>query len=223
MIREKIGSLKGWISEHTYCYAMLYLVFYVVVFLILDFTMEPRYILHSAWDDRIPFCEYFIVFYFAWYPAFFLSLVWYMLRDKEEFQQLWFIMFTGMTFCLLCYVLFPNGLNLREEAENRNVFCVLVNLVRGVDAAVNVCPSIHVSSSVAVALVTARSKLFQGHRGRQAALILLMILISISTMFVKQHSVIDVACGAAVSLILYVIAYHTNWRRLLRGRLEMLL
>ncbi|MCD8395625.1 MAG: phosphatase PAP2 family protein [Lachnospiraceae bacterium] len=216
MKKGKIEILKEWIAEHKYCYAMLYLVFYLVLFFALDFTMEPKYILHCALDDRIPFCEYFIVFYFAWYPAFFLSLVWYMLCDKEDFQQLWFIMFNGITFCLICYVLFPNGLNLREEVPNRNIFCVLVNLVRGVDAPVNVCPSIHVSSSVSIALVTAKSKLFTEHKGRKAAIILLMILISISTLFVKQHSVIDVVCGTAVSLVLYVIAYHTNWRKLLK-------
>ncbi|MCC8050897.1 MAG: phosphatase PAP2 family protein [Clostridiales bacterium] len=223
MKKGKIEILKEWIAEHKYCYAMLYLVFYLVVFFALDFTMEPKYILHCALDDRIPFCEYFIVFYFAWYPAFFLSLVWYMLRDKEDFQQLWFIIFNGITFCLICYMLFPNGLNLREEVPNRNLFCVLVNLVRGVDAPVNVCPSIHVSSSVSIALVTAKSKLFKEHKGRKAAIIVLMILISISTLFVKQHSVIDVVCGAAVSLVLYVIAYYTNWRKLLKGKLKVLL
>ncbi|MCD8337493.1 MAG: phosphatase PAP2 family protein [Lachnospiraceae bacterium] len=223
MKKGKTEILKEWISEHKYCYAMLYLVFYLVVFFALDFTMEPKYILHCALDDRIPLCEYFIVFYFAWYPAFFLSLVWYMLRDKGDFQQLWFIMFNGITFCLICYVLFPNGLNLREEVSNRNIFCMLVNLVRGVDAPVNVCPSIHVSSSVSIALVTAKSKLFQERKGCRATIILLMILISISTLFVKQHSVIDVVCGAAVSLVLYVIAYHTNWRKLLKGKLKVLL
>ncbi|MCD8105008.1 MAG: phosphatase PAP2 family protein [Lachnospiraceae bacterium] len=223
MKKGKTEILKEWVAGHKYSYAMLYLVFYLVAFFVLDFTMEPKYILHCALDDQIPFCEYFVIFYFAWYPAFFLSLVWYMLRDKRDFQQLWFIMFNGITFCLICYVLFPNGLNLREEVPNRNIFCVLVNLVRGVDAAVNVCPSIHVSSSVSIALVTAKSNLFKEHKWRKAAIILLMILISISTLFVKQHSVIDVVCGAAVSLVLYVIAYHTNWRKLLKDKLKVLL
>ncbi|MCD8012174.1 MAG: phosphatase PAP2 family protein [Lachnospiraceae bacterium] len=91
------------------------------------------------------------------------------------------------------------------------------------DAAVNVCPSIHVSSSVSIALVTAKSKLFQERKDCRAVIILLMILISISTLFVKQHSVIDVVCGAAVSLVLYVIAYYTNWRKLLKGKLKVLL
>ncbi|MCD8019785.1 MAG: phosphatase PAP2 family protein [Clostridiales bacterium] len=223
MIKEQGTAIRLWISSHKYSYAMLYLIFYLVVFFTLDFTMTPKYILHCVLDDMIPFCEYFVIFYFAWYPAFLLALVWFMLRDKWEFQQLWFIMFNGMTFCFLIYILFPNGLNLRTDLPNRNVFCYLLNMVRSVDEAVNVCPSIHVSSSVAVALVTAKPRLFEGHRVRQVAIILLMILISISTLFVKQHSVIDVVCGAAVSLVLYVLAYHTNWRRLLKGRLKVLL
>lgn len=203
---------------------MLYLVFYLTVFFILDFTMKPKYIIHCPMDDIFPFCEYFAVLYFSWFPAFLLGLVGYMIYDKWDFQQLWFIMFSGMTFCFLIYILFPNGLDLRPDLPNRNIFCWMMNMVWRADAAVNVCPSIHVSSSVAVALVTARSKLFVKRRFRQALIIIWMILICISTMFVKQHSMIDVLCGMAVSLVLYVIAYHTNWRRLLEhGRLKILL
>lgn len=66
MMERKSSVLKDWISEHQqYCYAMLYLVFYLVVFFVLDYTMEPKYILHCTLDDRIPFCEYFVLFYFA--------------------------------------------------------------------------------------------------------------------------------------------------------------
>lgn len=223
-MKNKINYAKKWIFTHKYCYAMLYLIFYLVVFFTLDFTMKPRYIIHCALDDVIPFCEYFAVFYFAWFPAFLLGLVGYMIYDKRDFQQLWFIMFNGMTFCFIVYILLPNGLDLRVDLPDRNIFCTLMNLVWKADAAVNVCPSIHVSSSAAVALVTARSRLFEKHRIRQAAIIFLMIMICISTMFVKQHSLIDVLCGTAVSLVLYVIAYYTNWRKLLEGtRLEILL
>lgn len=223
-MKNKINYAKEWIFTHKYCYAMLYLIFYLITFFTLDFTMKPKYIIHCALDDAIPFCEYFAVFYFAWFPAFLLALVGYMIYNKRDFQQLWFIMFNGMTFCFIIYILLPNGLDLRVDLPNRNIFCFLMNMVWKADAAVNVCPSIHVSSSVAVALVTARSKLFEQHRIRQAAIILLMIMICISTMFVKQHSFIDVLCGIAVSLVLYAIAYYTNWRRILEEtRLEILL
>lgn len=38
------------------------------------------------------------------------------------------------------------------------------------------------------------------------------------------HSCIDVLCGAAVSLVLYAIAYYMNWHKILEGiRLKILL
>lgn len=224
MIKQKMTEGKNWIIAHKYCYAMLYLIFYLVTFFTLDFTMKPKYIIHCPLDDLIPFCEYFAVFYFSWFPAFLLGLVYYMIYDKYDFQQLWFIMFIGMTFCFLVYIVLPSGLELRVELEDRNIFCRMMKLIWKADAAVNVCPSIHVSSSVAVALVTARSRLFEKHPLRRTLIILWMLLICVSTVFVKQHSVIDVLCGAGVSLVLYLLAYHTNWRRLLEGnRLKLLL
>ncbi len=223
-LKNRIIFMKSWIENHKYCYAMLYLVFYVIVFFTLDFTVKPKYIIHCPLDDMIPFCEYFVIPYFLWFPSFLLALVGYMIYNKQDFQQLWFIMFTGMTFCFAMYIIFPNGLNLRTELPNRNIFCRIMNLIRTADAAVNVCPSIHVSSSVAVALVTARSGLFKQHPIWRTGIIFLMIMICVSTMFVKQHSFVDVVCGTALSLVLYVIAYHTDWRRILRGsRLEVLL
>lgn len=224
MKKQKWKNIVKWIVTHKYCYAMLYLVFYLVTFFTLDFTMKPKYIIHCPLDDLIPFCEYFAILYFSWFPAFLLGLVGYMIYDKYDFQQLWFIMFTGMTFCFAVYIVLPNGLDLRVEIPDQNIFCRMMKLVWKADAAVNVCPSIHVSSSAAVALVTARSRLFQKRRGWRAVIIVWMVLICVSTMFVKQHSVIDVLCGTAVSLILYVLAYHTNWRRILEGgRLAFLL
>lgn len=224
MRKNVFREVKNWVVTHKYCYAMLYLLFYLITFFTLDYTVKPKYIIHCPLDDLIPFCEYFAILYFSWFPAFLLGLVGYMIYDKYDFQQLWFIMFTGMTFCFVVYIVAPNGLSLRVELPNRNLLCWLMNFVWRVDAAVNVCPSIHVSSSVAVALVTARSKLFRGHPVRRCAIILWMLLICISTMFVKQHSVIDVLCGTAVSLVLYVLAYHTNWRKSLeKGRLSVLL
>lgn len=225
MIKRTICFWKKWIPEHKYCYAMLYMIFYLVVFFTLDFTVTPKYIIHCRLDDVIPFCEYFAIPYAIWFPAFILALLLYMYYDKEEFQQLWFIMFTGATICFLIYIILPNGLELRVDIPNRNLLCMFLNILWNVDSPANVCPSLHVSTSIAIALVTARSGHFKGKRRIwQVLVILLMILICISTMFVKQHSAVDVFCGAVLSAALYVIAYHTNWRKLFYGtKLEILM
>ena len=40
------------------------------------------------------------------------------------------------------------------------------------------------------------------------------ILITLSTLFLRQHSVIDVVAGAALSLALMIPAYRINWEKL---------
>ncbi|MCR5785997.1 MAG: phosphatase PAP2 family protein [Eubacterium sp.] len=233
--------LKNWIAEHKYSYVMLYYIVYLVVFFTLDFTMQPKYIIDCKWDDYIPFNEYFLIPYSLWFLFFVGVPALYMVLDKYDFQQLWFCMFTGTVICFICYIVVPNGINLRVDVPDRNIFCFLLNhFLWKVDAAVNVCPSLHVSTSVAMALITFKSHWFaekkkyfieKGLSSKAVgitllkwAIILMMILICISTMFVKQHSVVDVICGTLVSVVLYFFTYHTNWRRIFNhGKLKVLL
>ena len=55
-----------WCVANPHTWAMLYLVFYLITFFTLDNVLKPRYIIYSPIDDLIPFCEYFIVFYYIW-------------------------------------------------------------------------------------------------------------------------------------------------------------
>jgi len=38
-----------------------------------------------------------------------------------------------------------------------------------------------------------------------------MLLICVSTVFLNQHSVIDVFCGVLLTTVLFYMAYYTNW------------
>ena len=59
-----------WIKTHPYCLINLYLVFYLIGFFALEaFVPEPKYIIHSALDDWIPFNEWFVLPYFFMVPV----------------------------------------------------------------------------------------------------------------------------------------------------------
>ena len=61
------------------------------------------------------------------------------------------MMFSGMTFCLILYMVLPNGLDIRPTAEavgRDNIAMQIMQLLWKADASVNVCPSIHVFNSV---------------------------------------------------------------------------
>ncbi len=78
--------------------------------------------------------------------------VYFLFTSKQDFLKITFIMFNGMTFCLLMYLLFPTGLQLRPEITGDNLLCRIADILYAIDTPTNVCPSIHVSSSVAAAI-----------------------------------------------------------------------
>ncbi len=96
----------------------LYWVIYLVWFFALDWTItDPTYIIHSPIDDLIPFNEWFIFPYCSWFflLAGVTGLLWWF--DTRSYDKLCLMMFSGMTFCLILYMILPNGVDLRPTAE----------------------------------------------------------------------------------------------------------
>ena len=209
-----IRDLLSWIKTHPYSLWVLYYIPYLICFVLLEHFTDPKFIIHSPFDDMIPFCEYFIIPYLMWFPLMFLSLLYFLLKDKETFINLCFFMFTGMSVSLFIYLILPNGLDLRVEITSNNIFSWMVRMIQSVDDPSNVCPSIHVASTLAIMMVVLRYDKFRHPLFAKGGVSLVAIGIILSTMFLKQHSIIDVAAGIALSLFLYIITYHTRWKRL---------
>ena len=198
--------MMEWIKTYRYCLVGLYLfVFLAGFFIIQQIIVEPKYVLHSVVDDWIPFVEWFVlpyVLWYAWFPGF---LLYFMICDKAAFLRLCFVMFVGMTICLVIYVICPNGVDLRREIAADNFCADLVRLLRVIDSPVNVCPSIHVSSTTAVHRVISTAECFKGNRKMLWISRVVTGAICLSTMFIKQHSVIDVIWGWVLTEALAVM------------------
>ena len=186
----------------------LYWVVYLIWFFWLDLTVtNPNYIIHSPLDDFIPFNEWFIFPYGSWFflLAGVTALLWWF--DTASYDKLCLMMFSGMTFCLILYMVLPNGLDIRptvEEVGRSNIAMTLMQLIWKADASVNVCPSIHVFNSVTLMIGYRRSRCFDepGRRWMRPAANVLGVAIILSTMLLKQHSCIDVVLGAALAFAL---------------------
>ena len=79
-------------------------------------------------------------------------------------------------------------------------------MLYGYDTNTNVCPSMHVTGSYAVYFSAKHSKLF-GKRPIKIAFYITTLIICASTVFLKQHSIIDVFAGIIVSYICYPIVF----------------
>ena len=184
--------------------ALTYFPFYLMGFVLIEQVVEPRHIIWCPLDDLIPFCEYFIVPYATWFVELAVIPLLLLKYDRKQYYYLCAVMFTGMTLCLGLYLIFPNGLDLRVEIIRQNIFADLVRLIQAVDTPTNVCPSIHVASAMAMDLAICRSVLGQRRWVRMLANSV-FVLICLSTVFLKQHSVIDIFWGVAVTAVLHLV------------------
>ena len=202
---------------------VLYAMFYFPTFEWLNAHIRPRYYIGCELDNLIPFCEWFVLPYVAWFlliPAMLLLLH---SIDRREYRELCFMLFVGMTICLGIYFLLPNGLTLRRPIQLNNWAARLVAMIRHADEPTNVCPSIHVSTSLAIFDVARRSRAMKERCPKWRMLVLALCpIICLSTLFLKQHSVIDVCCGVLLTAFLrcWILHYTQMQRQGTRGKKE---
>ena len=188
-----------------------YAVFYILMFHFLE-QRDVRYyhVLHTVFDDMIPFCEFFIVPYLLWFPYMLFTVLYFIFRkgDHKEYYQLCCNMIMGMTIFLIVSWLFPNMQQLRPSVFPRdNVFTDAVRTLYRTDTPTNILPSIHVFNSLAIHMAITTSDRLQGKKGLRTASLCLTTLIILSTMFLKQHSLIDVCVGMTMALFGYEMFY----------------
>lgn len=196
---------RAYFVKHPAMISIGYMCIYFPIFTLLEQFREPQYFIHCALDDVIPFNEWFLIPYFMWF-AFVPGLVAYMyFHSRDDYFKVCKVIYGGMSVCLLIYFLFPTGLMLREPVEGDNVLCELVNMLRQIDTPTNVCPSIHVSSTVGILLVIMKSEKLKEHHFLKVSMLILGSLICVSTTVLDQHSVVDVVCGMLLSTALYYL------------------
>ena len=201
-------------SRKQYWILPVYAVFYFTVFRFLEKTIRnpgSYHLIYCPLDRYIPFNEYFVVFYFSWFVFMFLSFGFFTAinRDVQEYNRFLLYLFTGMTIFLILSAVYPNGLNIRPDVlPNNNIFSRMVATLYRTDTPTNVFPSIHVYNSLSAALAVNNCKALRKYRGLRIGTFVLAFLIILSTMFLKQHSVYDVAGGIFMSIIFDRLIYQ---------------
>lgn len=195
--------------DHLLSVIFLYTVFYILWFHYLETTVTGNYlVMHTRLDELIPFLPVFIVPYLLWFVYIFAALLYFSRTDKDEAADLCLFLSLGMTVALFICTVFPNGTDLRVPADPANgFFASLVWMIQSTDTPTNVFPSIHVFNALAVHVGVTRSRSL-AHRPlvRRASLIL-MILICLSTVFLKQHSVLDVFGALLLGYFVNAVVY----------------
>ena len=190
---------------------LLYWPAYLLVFMLIErLCPAPQY--HTVWcqlDDMIPFCEWFIFPYVAWH----VSLVWMSLYtlayDIDAFRRFMGYLIMTTSISVLIYVIWPTQQLLRPDLTalgRDNLLTRAVALIYTVDTNTNVCPSLHCIGAFAILFAAMSMPRFRTP-GWRAFFRAFALLICASTVFMKQHSILDFFAAIPVTLIGWYVFY----------------
>ncbi len=167
-----------------------------------------------ALDDFIPFFNVFVIPYIAWYLFIFAVLAVLIFTDKKGLYKACTVIYLGMMVAYLIYWLIPHGQPLRvslTEAD-KNIFDRLVLYIYSHDTPTNTFPSIHVLNSMAANYALQTTPFFANKKGLRIGGHVLNILIIMSTVLIKQHSILDVIAAIVLAYLIRFLVYSVDWK-----------
>ena len=209
-----LKNTKNFILKYKHGWILSYFFVYLIWFTYLERTVTTKFHpIYSKLDNLIPFNEIFIIPYFLWFVYIATTVAYFLLTSKQDFYKCCAFLFSGMTICLIIYTIWPNGHYLRVNLESlgrSNIFIDMLSSIYAVDTATNVFPSIHVLNSIGAMIAINRSEKLHNIAWLQWSAFVLTVSICLSTVFLKQHSVMDIFGAIILSILLYAVVYAPN-------------
>lgn len=166
--------------------------------------------IHCRLDDLIPFCEGFLIFYASWYLLIVVSLLYFLLYNVDHFRKLQTYIIIVQAIAMVIYILFPSRQDLRPAVFPReNFLTAVMAFIYDFDTSTGVCPSLHVGYSLGIASVWLKKK--GASPIWKSALVVWVILICLSTMFIKQHSALDFFAALPMCLLAELVVYRDRY------------
>ena len=186
---EHLKLLGGW---------LIYLVLYFITENLIP--VSRCHVIHCALDDLVG------------------SLLYFLLYDLRSFRRLQIYIMITQAVAMLTYIVYPSiQLGRPEVFERDNLLTRLAAFIYSFDTPTGVCPSLHVAYSLGIASVWCRAR--DGNGAWKAFMIFSAVMISISTAFVKQHSVVDIAAAIPVGLLAELQVFgKTRLNRWIEGK-----
>lgn len=190
-------------------------IMYVIVFRILEGRVLDFHVIHMWLDDVIPFCEYFIVPYYLWFPYVGITVIYFVAFNKDAKENSkYFISFAaGSALFIVLSALYPNIQNLRPTLSGENIFEKMVMYLYRTDTPTNILPSLHVYNTIVSYIAIIKNDWLRQKKWLVIFTGVLSLSIVLATMFLKQHSAVDVIMALICNVICYILVYGIPERK----------
>ena len=208
--------MKDFLKKYKHAWVFIYMIPYLIWYFGLQqishtLTFTDIYI---SVDASLPFVPLFIWPYIYWYLFIVGTVVYFFFKDKSEFYKNVAFLFIGMTICLVIFTVFPTTFDHRPvewNADSMSAF--FIDFIYSADKCQNVFPSIHVYNSIGCAIALCKYPGFKHPKLVKVIAIISAVLITLSTMLIKQHSILDAVGASILSIIMYVLVYKIDYKK----------
>ena len=163
------------------------------------------YSLATDLDRVIPVVKFFIIPYVSWYFFVFLTLAYFCVKDRSIYYKTLITYVIGLIICYLTYYFFQTTVP-RPYLMGNDIFTRLIEVIYSSDEPFNAFPSIHAFASFIMIKAIFKSSC----RNRRNTFIITGIAFSIilSTLFVKQHVVLDAMGAILLGELIFSFVYN---------------
>lgn len=153
----------------------------------------------SSLGFEFPLIKEFVYIYNSWYPFIFLASFIIYIKNKELYKKFILTMIIGILLSDLTFLIYPTII-VRPEIEIKGFTDLILYLTYYFDTpAVNCVPSVHcLFCFISIYYVTLNKKI---KTKIKVPIITYLILIILSTLFIKQHLLIDVVVASIYTII----------------------
>ena len=197
--------MKNYLKENKNRIIILFGVFIfqsLIYFITKLFQNNPVY-LNNAIDDRIPFIPSFVIFYVMWYVLLILIPLLILKYNKKVFDKYIVVSILYAILEGIIFILFPTTMN-RQPLVVTDISTWVVDIIYKVDTPVcNLFPSAHCAFSILFIISILVG--IEIKKEYKVLIIISSLLIILSTVFIKQHVVVDVLGALFIVPIYYIL------------------
>ena len=195
-------------------YIGLFIIFnFISYFSIQFFLTANKYDFLTSFDHLIPFIPEFIWIYHTLIPIILITMFSFMIK-KEVFLSAFTAYMIASIILSTFYILFPSFYPRESFVDPASISGWLVELTRVIDGANNTFPSGHVTFAWLLAFFINLTQYAKKHTWIKLVYYFWAVLITFSTLALKQHFIVDTLSGIILASMCYFLSKNIIFKRL---------
>ena len=212
--------MKKFIKENSFYLKTSILIFVsnAIIYFGIKLFINNYNLVNIPLDDKIPFIKEFIYIYMIWYP--FLIFNYYIIykTNKEKYIKLVLATITSLIMLYIFFILYPSKVIRPDINSYNDLTTFILYIVYKVDSPTNCFPSGHCLLCFTLIYSLLDNQTISNKLKIPALII--NILIIMSTLFVKQHVILDVISAFVLATINYYFTVNLKFFNQIKKKMK---